>query len=197
MMPPKTTTRQLILEAAVACIEEVGIEQVTTRRIAKQAGTNLASINYYFRSKDDLMEQVLGMTIKHMLEDVVTAIEAEGSPFETTLRDVIFYLIDGSRRFPGISRAHLQRAIAGHKHGSISANAMQRIFDRLVQRARKAYPRKEPDLLQLKLAQMLSSILFVMLAPGFFGLPRPYRPTSAHSSAALAETYVSAFLRSV
>lgn len=196
-MPPKTATRQLILEAAVTCIEQVGIENVTTRKIAKQAGTNIASINYHFRSKDDLLAQVLGMTIQHMLEDVVAAIEADAQPFETTLRAVVFYLIDGSRRFPGISRAHLQRAIAGHRHGSISARAMHRVFERLADRAVGAYPKKPAPLLRLRLAQMLSSILFVMLAPDFFGLPRKYQPTSSRSSAALAESYTAAFLRSI
>ncbi len=196
-MPSGTTTRQLILEAAVACIEQVGIENVTTRKIAEQAGTNVASINYHFRSKDDLLAQVLGMTIQHMLEDVVAAIEAEGEPFEATLRSVVFYLVDGSRRFPGISKAHLQGAIAGHRHGSISARAMRSVFERLAERAESAFPRKPPPLLRLRLAQMLSSILFVMLAPDFFGLPRTYQPISKRSSAALADSYTAAFLRTI
>ena len=196
-MPFKTTTRQLILEAAVTCIEQDGIESLTTRKIARQAGTNIASINYYFHSKDDLIAQVLGMTIHHMLEDVVTAIEAEGQSFETTLHDVIFYLIDGSRRFPGISRAHLQRAIADGKHGSISARAMRRVFDRLAERAVAAFPRKQTAMLRLRLAQTFSSSLFVMLAPDFFGLPRSFQPNSARNAASLAETYTSAFLHSI
>ncbi len=196
-MPAKNTTRQLILEAAVACIEQDGLEKVTTRSIARQAGTNIASINYYFRSKEDLLAQVLGMTINHMLEDVVTAIDAEGQSFEATLHDVIFYLIDGSRRFPGISRAHLQRAISGGKPGSISARAMRRVFDRLADRAVASYPGKPSSLIRLRLAQTLSSILFVMLAPDFFGLPRSFRPVTARAASNLAESYTAAFLSSI
>ena len=54
-MTEKTATRGLIIEAVIDCIEKYGIDKVTTRRIAEQAGTNIASINYYFRSKDVLL----------------------------------------------------------------------------------------------------------------------------------------------
>lgn len=196
-MPVKTTARQSILEAAVTCIERDGIERVTTRKIAHEAGANIASINYYFRSKDDLLEQVLEMTIRHMLEDVVAAIDAEGQSFEVTLQSVISYLFDGSRRFPGISKAHLQRAIASHDRGSSSAEAMRRVFDRLADRAVRSFPRRNASLIRLRMAQLLSSILFVMLAPDFFALPRSYRPTRRKSAVALADSYTEMFLESI
>src|SRR5512140_2849807 len=110
-MPEKTATRQLILEAVVTCIEKDGIDKVTTRKIAVEAGTNIASINYHFRSKDELMAEALSMTIKHMLEDVFVAIDDTQHSFEAALANVVFYILDGSRQFPGISRAHLYRAV--------------------------------------------------------------------------------------
>ncbi len=192
-MPTSNKTRQLILEAAVTCIERDGIEGVTTRKIAREAGTNIASINYHFRSKDDLLTQVLDMTIRHMLQDVVAAIDAN-APFETTLREVIFYLIDGGRRFPGITRAHLQQAIAGHKQGTLSARAMRRVFERLSERAVEAYPRQDPVQVRMRLAQVLSSILFVMLAPDLFDLPPAYRATDTSGTTRLSKAYVQLFL---
>ena len=68
-MAEKHATRQLILEAAIGCIEKYGLENVTTRKIAQQAGTNIASINYHFRSKDELIAETLTLTSKHMLEE--------------------------------------------------------------------------------------------------------------------------------
>lgn len=196
-MPARTGTRQLILEAAVTCIERDGLEKVTTRKIAQEAGTNIASINYYFRSKDELVAKVLEMTIRHMLQDVVTAIEDAQQSFETTLRSVIFYLFDGSRRFPGVSRAHLRQAISGERNGSISARAMRRVFDRLVQRATSTYPRKDPSLVRLRLSQVLSSILFAMLTPDFFSIPRQFRPVNVRNAEVLADSYTVLFLHSL
>ncbi len=74
-MAEKNATRRAILEAVVTCIEKYGIDKVTTRKIAVEAGTNIASINYYFRSKDELIEETLSMTIHHMMEDVFLAID--------------------------------------------------------------------------------------------------------------------------
>lgn len=196
-MPIKTTTRQLILEAAVTCIEQDGLENVTTRKIARQAGTNIASINYHFRSKDELLAKVLEMTIQHMLEDVVAAIEDQGQSFDATLRSVIFYLFDGRRRFPGISKAHLIQAVSNDKHGSISARVMSKVFERLVERAIATFPKKDPALLRLRLSQLLSSILFVMLAPDLFGIPRQYRPTSTNNTRLLADSYAVWFRRGI
>jgi AcrR family transcriptional regulator len=196
-MPVRTGTRQLILEAAVTCIERDGLEGVTTRKIAQEAGTNIASINYYFRSKDELLAKVLEMTIRHMLEDVLTAIEDREQSFEATLRSVIFYLFDGSLRFPGISRAHLQQATSGSKNGSISARVMRRVFERMVQRATSTFPRTDPSLIRLRLSQVLSAILFAMLAPELFSIPRRFRPVTTKNAEILADSYTALFLGSI
>ena len=192
-MPEKSSTRRLILEAVVTCIEKYGIDKVTTRKIAVEAGTNIASINYYFRSKDELLAETLSMTIKHMMEDVFIAIDDTQQPFETTLTNVIFYLLDGSRRFPGISRAHLYKAVVQREKKSISAQAIVKVFDRLAQRAVHEYPGKNPRELRLILAQILDSIMFSMLAPDFFPTSREYQLTSTNSARSLAEFHVRHF----
>jgi AcrR family transcriptional regulator len=192
-MPERSATRRLILEAVVACIEKYGIDKLTTRRIAAEAGTNIASINYHFRSKDELLAETLSMTITHMLEDVATAIDDTARPFADVLADVIFYLLDGSRQFPGISRAHLYQAVIQGDHASVSARAMVKVFERLVQRAVREFPDKNPKELRLVLSQMMSSIMFFMLDRDFFPVPREFQPVTAKSARALADFYTRQF----
>lgn len=186
-MPEKSGTRQLILEAVVTCIEKYGIDKVTTRKIADEAGANIASINYYFRSKDELMAEALSMTIKHMMEDVFVAIDDLQQTFDVTLANVIFYLLDGSRQFPGISRAHLYKAVVERDRESISSQAMVRVFERLVQRAGHDYPDMNPRELRLALSEVFASIMFSMVAPDFFPTPREYQLVSSKSARTLAE----------
>jgi AcrR family transcriptional regulator len=192
-MSEKSPTRRLILEAVVNCINEYGIDKVTTRKIAVEAGTNIASINYYFRSKDELVAEALSMTINHMLEDVFLAIDDLTQPFETALSNVLFYLLDGSLRFPGISRAHLYRAVMQRDYDSISAQAMVRVFDHLTQRAIREYPEKSARELRLIVSQILSTIMFSLLAPDFFPLSREYRLTSSKNARSLADSYTRRF----
>ncbi|MGV8997504.1 MAG: CerR family C-terminal domain-containing protein [Parvibaculaceae bacterium] len=52
-------TKQRLLEAARGLFAERGYHNTTVRDIALRAQTNLASINYYFHSKDDLYRAVI------------------------------------------------------------------------------------------------------------------------------------------
>jgi len=190
-MPKKTPTRQLILEATVDCIEKYGLEAVTTRRIAVQAGANLASINYHFRSKEHLMREVLSMTIKHMLQDVFAAIDDASQPFDAVLSNVLFYLLDGAVRFPGITTAHLRQAL--DDPGSLSSKGMARVFEGMAERAAQAYPAKDARVLRLRLSQVLSSMLFTMLQPGVFKVRSPQRLTNSERARRLADSYAELF----
>lgn len=192
-MQEKSATRRLILEAVVTCIEKYGVDKLTTRKIAVEAGTNIASINYYFHSKDELVAEALSMTIGHMLEDVLVAIDDLNRPFETILADVLFYLLDGSRQFPGVSRAHLYKAVVQRDRDSVSSRAMVKLYERLVQRAVRAYPNKRPEEVRPAMSRIMSSILFSMLAPDFFPVSREYRLTSSKNARLIAESYAQRF----
>jgi AcrR family transcriptional regulator len=195
-MSEKNSTQQLILEAVVSCIEKYGIDKVTTRKIAEEAGTNIASINYYFRSKDDLLAAALSMTIQHMMEDVTNAIDDMHQPLEEVLENVFFYLLDGSLHFPGVSTAHLYQAITEKKYDSISAQALIKVSERLAERVTRDDPRRDPVETRLVLSQILSSIMFSMLAPNFFNVARKYQLTSTEHAKNLAAHYTKLFLNS-
>ncbi len=196
-MPQQSATRRLILEAVVTCIEKYGIDKLTTRKIALEAGTNIASINYHFRSKDELLAEALSMTINHMQEDVFQALDDTDRPFLTTLEDVFFYLLDGGLRFPGVSRAHLYKAVVERDQASASTQAMLRLFEGLSQRAARAYPAKDPKMLRLVTSRLLSSIMLMLLAPDFFPLPREYRLSGAKNAHVLAASYAQQFKASI
>jgi TetR/AcrR family transcriptional regulator, transcriptional repressor of bet genes len=51
--------RQVILDAAAACITEYGIEGATMKRVAARAGVSTGMIAYYFKDKNELMTETL------------------------------------------------------------------------------------------------------------------------------------------
>jgi len=196
-MPRKPATREIIVEAVISCIEKYGLENVTTRRIAQQAGTNVASINYHFRSKDDLIAETLALTGKHMLDDVMQTLSDAQKPLESTLREVFCYLLEGSARFPGISRAHLTQAVMTGRKDTAGARAMRKIFNGLVERAARAYPRKYKEVLRMRLAQVMYAILFLVLSPDFFGVVSGKRLTKAEQARLYADSFATLFLRGI
>lgn len=57
---------QWIIECATKLFLEKGFDKVSVRDIAKEAGVNLAMINYYFRTKEKLVEIVINnLTTKY------------------------------------------------------------------------------------------------------------------------------------
>jgi AcrR family transcriptional regulator len=191
------TTRRAILEAVITCIERDGIDRLTTRSIAAEAGANIASINYHFRTKEDLVAEALTMTINHMLEDVFVEIGAEGITFPEILENVLFYLIDGALRFPGITTAHLYRAVVEKDYDSPGAVAIRKAFDRLAERASTDLPEADPARVRFLLSLILDSIVFMMLAPNFFRLPKTFQPTGPSRRRRLAREYSGMFFSSL
>ena len=162
------TTRRRILEAAIACIEESGIASLTTRKIANEAGTNIASINYYFRTKARLVDEALSMTAQHSLEDLSTLIEQPEQSLVQILEEVCFYFIDGGLRYPGTTLAHLYTIMLEKRYDTAAAHMFQQVFVRLAQRAANEHPNKEQDDVKAALAHILSAAMFTVLAPGLF-----------------------------
>jgi AcrR family transcriptional regulator len=160
--------RELILEAAINCIERDGIDTLTTRKIAEAAGTNIASINYYFRSKDLLVAEALARTIDHMLGDVFDLINQADQPYEKTIEEVIFYLIEGAMRFPGITLAHLYPTLTEKRTNTVGVQAFQRLYERISELTAAEFPGQPRALVRLAVSQALSSVVFLVLAPGIF-----------------------------
>ena len=87
-------TKERVLEAALVLFAERGFHNATVRDIAARAKTNVASINYYFRSKDDLYHEVLAYSFRCMIDAGDAAIRNAGSGTrEDRLRAFISSLI--------------------------------------------------------------------------------------------------------
>jgi AcrR family transcriptional regulator len=167
-MMKKNTTRHLILEAVIACIEKYGVDKVTTRKIAQEAGTNIASINYYFSSKDDLINEALSMALQHMYEDVMMIIEDRQKSFQEVLRELLTYLLLGAQRYPGMVMAHIYPTVVEKQTGTPGEIVFSKIFAILLERASQDFPKKPSADLRASLDQCMTSMMFHMIAPYFF-----------------------------
>ena len=73
MKTEKADKRVSILEAAEKLFSELGYEGASTRQIAKEAGANMAMINYYFGSKEGVFMEIMSQRIadfKHQLNEI-------------------------------------------------------------------------------------------------------------------------------
>jgi AcrR family transcriptional regulator len=85
--------RQQLVEAAFRLIAERGFEGLRTRDVAAAAGVNIATVHYYFPSKESL----IGAVVAHAMDRFRSTLASEGRPAEQLgnhLRAVRHLLID-------------------------------------------------------------------------------------------------------
>jgi AcrR family transcriptional regulator len=158
-----------LLAAAVACIEEHGLPSVTTRQIAAKAGLNGAAVNYYFGSKEQLLDQALELTRRegfvHPLTDFDRLIQNGSSPL-AALRSVLRQLLFDSLQYPKLSFAHLRAAIEHQEYDGPSVVQLNSFLRQLDQRLGEASSPERRRARRIRLGQIWSVLGLNAMAPG-------------------------------
>lgn len=83
-------TRRQILVTAVRLFAEHGYAYTTSKMICREAGVNIAAVNYYFGSRDDLYRAVLDEVHEHIVnEREMASIISANLPAEQKLERVL------------------------------------------------------------------------------------------------------------
>ena len=156
-----------IIQAAIDCIEKYGVQGVTNRKIAEVAGLSSASINYYFRTKEVLIDICMNET----LENAFDFSDFEQLPGESAhARCVAIFdeLIAGGLDYPGITRSHFYELLAEGKYDSKVVEKLNEFVQNLVKDMQERGAGLDPPALQLACAQMTMTVMMAILAPGLF-----------------------------
>jgi AcrR family transcriptional regulator len=82
-------TRGKLVGATQQLLATGGVDALTSRAIAAAAGANLASITYYFGSKEQLVTESMIATARDLLAPVVTMLSSDGDPTALMLQSVV------------------------------------------------------------------------------------------------------------
>jgi AcrR family transcriptional regulator len=135
VLPPE----ERIIVATIECVDEYGLEGTTVRAIASRANLNPASINYYFRSKERLIETALREAWRQVLLDIDRIRSEVADPAEA-FGCAAHYLIEGAYR-----HAKLVRAIIV-EHPSIRTEAIHYLRESFSRRDAAKEGGQEADL---------------------------------------------------
>ncbi len=168
-MSERAEQREHIVLAAIACLERRGVQGATVREIAREAGVNVAAINYYFGSKSALMEAALTRTLDtgFDLSELDERIAATGDLRGATEAFLLDYLTH-AQEYPRVAGAHLHEALSG---GELSPELRRRAGALLRGLAERLAPLLGPGREEERVravSQLWSAILLPGLFPGFF-----------------------------
>ncbi len=79
MAKKSLSTKEKLLKAATELFLKKGVDRVGVREIAAKANINLSLMNYYFKSKENLLEHIFESLIQHKAAKLQEVLEAETS----------------------------------------------------------------------------------------------------------------------
>ena len=163
----KITPEQRIIQATIDCIERYGLQGATNRRIAEMADVNVAAINYYFRSKQNLIDQVMDITLDNAFDwnDLMPL------PAETPEQWCVEILVDitrGSLNFPGLTRAHFQDLVVNGNYESLAARRMADFMKEWAEELKNRGIGIPDDELHNAIALLGFAFISAVMIPNFF-----------------------------
>lgn len=103
-----------ILDRALYLIGKNGSSNVPIRAIAKEADVNVSAINYYFRTKEEMMKQVQEFYIHNTLE-AYSILDSEEHSDEEKVMLCSNEIMEYALRYPGILVIQKEAAIEKEK----------------------------------------------------------------------------------
>lgn len=92
-------TREKIIEAARILFADLGYEGTSVREIARAAEVNVASLNYYFSSKENLFQEILKVGYMECAAEIKSLLEKNKGDLENTMADFFRYVLENSPDF--------------------------------------------------------------------------------------------------
>lgn len=96
--------REKMIITTVRILQQQGFKKATVRAIAKEAGVNIASVRYYFGSKEEL----IGCALEYMmgnLENIVAYLDDTHYPARERMKKYILSYFHLSRQYPALFRS--------------------------------------------------------------------------------------------
>jgi len=101
MLRTLTTKKELILDATLRIVAMKNSFDVTIREIAKEANVNVAAVNYYFKSKDELFKEMKKLFMDNY-EDAFKPLYDDSLNYEDKMTEWLKKAISYGRHYPGM-----------------------------------------------------------------------------------------------
>jgi AcrR family transcriptional regulator len=165
-LPP----RERIVYAAMACLERTGLQGLTVRAIAAEAGVNVAAVNYYFGGKDALLAEMrarqLATGFLEPLAELDMLLAIPDMPRREALRQFFHGFIQDMCRYPRTVEAHLHDGLVRQDYSGPAFSGLTAFMEGILECTRDMLAPGSEVELRTSVAQLWSAILFLGILPG-------------------------------
>lgn len=160
------STKQKIVLATIECIEKQGINAVTIRSIGKEANVNSAAINYYFGSKEKLIEESFDYIQKDFMMDFTEIINKD-KELRKIVEELLLYILQGTIKYPNIVKAVLYEPFFNNNYNGVFINKLNALCEELYNKVSKQHT-SDDSKNKTGIIQLISSSLFMGIFPCIF-----------------------------
>lgn len=169
----KPNTEQSILEAAEQEFFAKGYDGARTTVIARKAGVTHAMLHYYFRTKEQLFEQIIQKNIAALAQSVIAAMGNPDMPIVERLKSGIASHFDHIAANPLLPRFFLNEILSRPEHYHLLYDRIKEVGDKLFAKLQKdadvAAERGEMDRVDVRMLfiSLISLNVFPFIAYAF------------------------------
>lgn len=153
------TVQELILDRTIYLMGQQGTTDVSVRAIAREAGVNVAAVNYYFSSKEQMLHQLAERFLAGF-EDVMLLLGGRDLTAEERLRRWADAIMSYLAEYPGFL-VLMERQMAAEPldaFGDALRSAMQRAVVQLSATLRELLGELDEQRLRFKLTVFVSTL---------------------------------------
>lgn len=133
--------------------------QITSRQIAAKAGVNLALVNYYYQSKENLLSEVVAKMMEEIIDQTMKGGNCTENA-ESRLRTILISTMDAAFMHENICRIAIRTEL---KKGCVDSCALVIPF---LNEIFKEYSKAELDIIAL---QLMLPLHHIFLEPELYG----------------------------
>lgn len=157
------TTKQNILQATLELIKTEGADQVTLRKITAAANVNLALVNYYFGSKDNLINEALKLLLTTFQENF-SVLDDTSLPPKDRLKAFLLQYVDSVLQYPGLLHEVLGKGrITFESRQDFTGFMKTTGFSKITGVLEEITGETNPDILIIMMMQINAAVLFPLV----------------------------------
>ncbi|EOS56916.1 TetR/AcrR family transcriptional regulator [Paenibacillus barengoltzii] len=157
------TTKQNILQATLDLIKTEGADQVTLRKITAAANVNLALVNYYFGSKDNLINEALKLLLTTFQENF-SVLDDTSLPPKDRLKAFLLQYVDSVLQYPGLLHEVLGKGrITFESRQDFTGFMKTTGFSKITGVLEEITGETNPDILFIMMMQINAAVLFPLV----------------------------------
>ncbi len=157
----KGETKQEILKATLKILESEGFQKLTVRKIAAEAGVNVAAVNYHFGSKDRVVFEAL-QTLRARFGEAFAHLRAVGHPPRARLVAFMTAYCDTVFEYPNLVKAFINQSLNAEIQQDYESFVRREGLALITQTLAEILPDGE-ETLRMKAFQMMSSLILILL----------------------------------